>query len=96
MSWLCSKQKTDDDEDEDALYEKLKASSSIIDDVLVAIYEVRLFLPFVVLGTAIVAYHLFIAPYQIEVERPLPQNIELVRLSRLIASTIQTFLISIC
>jgi hypothetical protein len=51
-----------------------------LDDLITAIYEVRLTAPFVVLIAALAAYQLLIAPYRIEVDRPDPAAIDLVRL----------------
>lgn len=80
MSWLCSKEKADEEnENEDALYERLKRPSSALDDLLVAIYEVRLAIPFIVAVAVLVGYQLFVAPYQVEVESASNRLVDLVR-----------------
>lgn len=78
MSLLCNKEKLDPEEDDDLLYEKLRKQGSFLDDLLVAVYEVRLVAPFVVLACLVMAYHLFIAPYNTVIERMNPADINLV------------------
>jgi hypothetical protein len=62
---------------EDAEYRRLK-SKTVLDDLLLAVYEVRFIAPFVVLSAIVIAYQLFIAPYQVEIQRVDPKTIDLV------------------
>eukprot|EP01039_Chlorochromonas_danica_P007673 gene7673-8480_t len=73
MSILVNRKEKDnseEEEDEEVLLQRLRRPSSLVDDLVTALYEVRLILPFVLVAALFAAYSLFIAPYRTVIDRP--------------------------